>query len=157
MRRRKTKAVLAFIAAAVTTFLLASINHTLFVLHELAELGIAISTSIRMQAISGDMAGLLPGYGAVISLGLLLAFTFLKFISKKLVNQPNPQWYWWGLAGGFTLFSALMLMQPLLNITLIAGARSDFGFAMQCLSGVCGGVIYGMLRPQTPIAGEKEL
>ncbi|CAM3780799.1 hypothetical protein [Parendozoicomonas haliclonae] len=131
-------------------------SHTLFVLHELAELGISITTSIRIQAILDDIAGLMPAYGAVIAIGLLIAFSVLKLISKKLAKQPDPSWMWWGLAGGFTLCSALLLMQPLLDITLIAGARSDFGFAMQCLSGVCGGIVYGILRPTISQAGEHE-
>lgn len=154
---RKTKTAFAFLTATATTFLLASISHTLFVLNELVNLDISISSSVYTQTILDDLQGLLPGYGAVIALGFLIAFTALKLLSKELANQPNPAWFWWGIAGGLTLLSALLLMQPLLDITLIAGARSGSGFAVQCMAGVCGGIVYGILRPQTLRIGEKSL
>ena len=154
---RKTKTAFAFFAAVAITFLLASTSHTLFVLNELANLGISISPATCIQAILDDFKGLLPGYGAVIGLGFLIAFTVLKLLSKKLASQPDPAWYWWGLAGGATLLSALLLMQPLLDITLIAGARSGLGFAMQCVAGVCGGIVYGTLRPRTLRVGDESL
>ncbi|AGH43378.1 hypothetical protein C427_1269 [Paraglaciecola psychrophila 170] len=47
---------------------------------------------------------------------------------------------------------ALLAMHPILEITLLAGARSTFGFICQSLAGAMGGVVFANLRIKQHIA-----
>jgi hypothetical protein len=50
------------------------------------------------------------------------------------------------LAGFVAIFVMLLAMQPVLGITLIAGARSTLGIVSQCLAGLIGGWLFMKLR-----------
>ena len=50
------------------------------------------------------------------------------------------------LAAGLAMMIMLLLMQPIINVTLIAGTRSIEGQLWQVLAGVIGGLTYKFLR-----------
>jgi hypothetical protein len=50
------------------------------------------------------------------------------------------------LAGGIGITVALLVMQPILDITLLASPRSNVGFACQSLAGAIGGAVFAHLR-----------
>ena len=143
----KIKTVVAFAVSTIITFLLASISHTQFVLAELVSLDIPVTSSIRLEASLNDIYGLLPGYGTVIMLGLMIAFTVTHVIGRKLADNEIA-WPWWSFSAGLALFTALILMKPLLDVTPIAGARSTMGFLFQCLAGLIGGALFALLKQQ---------
>jgi hypothetical protein len=47
------------------------------------------------------------------------------------------------MVGFFVMLSA---MQPILNVTLIAGARSTAGLIAQCCAGVFAGIVFSSLK-----------
>ncbi|MCV2883632.1 hypothetical protein OE749_02820 [Aestuariibacter sp. AA17] len=133
----------ACLLSAACTFVLASLFHTQFVLHELVKIGTEITFGTRLEMTLSDLSGLLIGYGSVIFIALLSGFLIVDVIKWKLSAIPSWRYV---VAGGLSMAMALSLMQPLLGVTLIAGARSDFGFVCQIIAGLCGGWIFILLK-----------
>ncbi|MEP4888976.1 MAG: hypothetical protein ABJV04_03035 [Aliiglaciecola sp.] len=137
--KKTIKLVLDFIAATLGCFILASLIHTQFVLHELIKLDVAINWQTRLSATGKDILGLLPTYGVIILVGLLLAFLSVFWLNKLFVKPP-PWLY--PLSGAVAMFAILSAMQPIMDITLIAGARTQLGILSQCLAGLFGGWVF---------------
>ncbi|PVZ70350.1 hypothetical protein [Pelagibaculum spongiae] len=155
--------LIGFFTALIITFVLASISHSQQVLNQLQAIGIELSWQIRLTATFDDLLGLLPGYGAIIAISLLLGFAIThqvrQRILKKIFNKDGSEfsatvdYLSWGISGFLSMLVPLLLMKPLLDITLIAGARSTSGLLLQCLCGVlgvvCGRYIYQQLNNKT--------
>ena len=98
-----------------------------------------------------DALGLLPSYGVIIAITLLLAFLTTHFAIKRFnFNNVNTDMHskrliLFALAGGLSFLLMLLAMQPILNVTLIAGARSTLGLLAQCTAGMCAGAVYSKL------------
>ncbi|AWL11201.1 hypothetical protein HMF8227_00705 [Saliniradius amylolyticus] len=133
-----------FIIAALVCFTLASIAHTQFVLAEMASVDVTIQWSERLQMTFKDWLGLLPTYGIIIGLGLLLAFLVAGGIEKA--TRPMPAAFY-GLAGFVALLAIHAAMQPIMGITLIAGARTLAGLLTQAVAGFVGGWLFVQMRP----------
>ena len=150
------KSVFAFFTAWLTSFTLASVFHSSFVLYELHNIEVSISLLEGATMMISDIQGLLPTYGAVIAIALLLAFLITHWALSVVKNKQrfrtstshSPAFflYMFGVAGVLTFWIMLSAMQPILNVTLIAGARTVLGTAAQCLAGLIGGLLYGKLR-----------
>lgn len=132
-----------FFIAVFCTLLLASLFHTQFVLHELVSLGITIEFSTRVSASIDDFLGLIPLYGSIVAIALLLGFSATKLL-HKLTNKTVLWLY--PVAGFVALITVLMAMQPIMDITFLAGARSMFGKMCQGLAGMFGGFVFMQLR-----------
>ncbi|TRY30584.1 hypothetical protein [Aliiglaciecola sp. M165] len=128
-----------FVAAVTACFVLASLFHTQSVLYRLIELGVDIDFSTRLSTSLDDMIGLFPAYGGTIFLALLIGFSVAALI-QKIIKRSVPELYL--LAGCFAMLTALLAMHPILNITLIAGARSSFGMGLQSIAGIFGGWVF---------------
>jgi hypothetical protein len=129
--------------ATIFTFVLASLFHSQFVMAELTSVGVVISFTDRLSMSLDDLIGLSPTYGIVIAISFLLAFS----VSSLIINRfklPSSALYFVG--GGIGIAIALLAMQPILDVTLIAGARSTFGFVCQSLAGAIGGWVFSHLR-----------
>lgn len=137
----KAKAIifLKFIVAVIVSFILASIAHSQFVLAGLTEVGVEIATSDRISMTLNDIKGLALGYGSVIFIALGAGFLIINAISKWVFPLPNLRY---PVAGFLAIGGALLAMQPLLNVTLIAGAREPLGFFLQCTAGLVGGLVF---------------
>ncbi|XOV80747.1 MAG: hypothetical protein ACFHVJ_07320 [Aestuariibacter sp.] len=139
------KLTIRFFMAVLVCFMLASIFHSQFVLIELLKLGVNIPVGDWISMTISDLLGLLPGYGGIITIALLLAFLIMQAIHKWLINLPDWRY---PMAGFLALTTALLAMQPLLGVTLIAGARTELGFFSQCLAGAIGGLFFMWLQRQ---------
>lgn len=128
-----------FLLAVICSYVLASLFHTQFVLHELTKLGVEISVATRLSTSLEDLLGLLPAYGSAICLALLCGFLITTLLIRL---RANLSLWLYPLAGGIAILVALLVMHPILDITLIAGARTPLGVAMQCLAGVFGGWVF---------------
>lgn len=134
--------LLSWLAASATGFVAASISHSLSVLNRLQAVNVTITVDHQLRMIASDLLGLLPSYGVVIALALAPAFWVAGWLVKKL-RKGRTGWYM--LAGFTALLTALLAMQPILDITLIAGARGFNGLLMQCLCGALAGAVYSAL------------
>ncbi len=139
----------SFLPAWLATFLVASSLHTFQVLNALSSIGVEISSTEWLSAAWKDAVGLLPTYGIIIAVALLLAFWVVTIIRKYAIKHDikKPRFITLtSVAGASSIAVALLAMQPILNVTLIAGARGYDGFLLQCFAGLLGGFIYGLLR-----------
>lgn len=136
------KRLFHFLIAVLVCFLIASIAHSQFVVQALIDVGVDVALADRVSMTISDLWGLLPGYGAIIAAAFLVGFLIINGINHYLFPVP----YAYGVAGGLAIIVALLAMHPIFNVTLIAGARSDLGFASQVVAGIVGGLVYQQLR-----------
>jgi hypothetical protein len=132
-----------FLVAVVFAFVIASLFHSQFVMAELAKVGVEISLNDRLSMSIDDLLGLYPTYGIVIAVSYFIAFSVTNLLTKRFKLSPYILYF---LAGGIGVAVALLAMHPILNITLLAGARSTFGFACQSLAGAIGGAMFAYFR-----------
>jgi nucleoside recognition membrane protein YjiH len=112
-------------------------------LFELAKVGVQIDMASRISMSIDDVLGLLPSYGPVIALSLLLGFALMGVIRKY---RPRTTFWVYPLAGALAMLVMLLAMHPLMQVTLIAGARSSYGLVAQVLAGFAGGWLFKTLR-----------
>ena len=132
----------AWLPAVLVTLVAGSIAHSQFVIADLEQIGISISVTSRVYTTIDDLIGLLPGYGTVIAIGLLPAFGFAGWVRRKL---QTGLWIF-PLAGFVTMLTIFAAMYPLMEISLIAGARSTAGLVCQCLAGALGGLVFVAIK-----------
>jgi len=142
MKYSKIRIVITFLLAVLVAFAFASIFHTQFVLNELVAIGTDIPMMVRIKTTIKDLIGLAPGYGAIILIGLLVGFSIIGLLLKFIPLWPQFAF----TVGGALSFAAMhALMHPLFDVTLIAGARSTWGFSFQCLAGAIAGFLFASL------------
>lgn len=135
---------LAFFPAWLLCYCLASVFHTQMVLLELLRLDVVIPLPLWLQTTFEDIFGLLPVYGSATAAALFIAFYLCGWLTG---NFTRLRWLL-PLAGGVAMLVLLMAMYPVMHVTLIAGARSAAGLALQCLAGCLGGLVFlRMSRP----------
>lgn len=146
-----------FTPAWIIAFVFASVLHSHFVLFELAALDINIPVSKWLTMVLEDLSGLLPTYGTIIAVTLTLSFfiasrlnSLLEKRALTLTKNGAASTFSaagiFGAAGAIGFLVMLAAMQPILDVTLIAGARSHLGIAAQCIAGFVSGIVYGRLR-----------
>lgn len=133
--------LLAYLAAVCVAFLLSSVIHTQFVLASLTELGVEIGWHDRLLSTGKDILGLLPGYGAVIAIGLALGFSFIGLLRRFM---PLPAMAAYPIGGILAYLAFLAAMHPLLDVTLIASTRTLAGILGQCVAGLAAGLVFAI-------------
>jgi uncharacterized membrane protein YiaA len=143
--------------ATIVTFLVASTLHTQSVLSNLISLGVEIPLSLKIKTVFEDFIGLLPSYGLIILIGMLIAMLVAGLISKTLLSKTmddsagrshtqESQLWLYSLAGAVAIFTILAAMYPIMNITIIAGARGLSGMLMQSVAGAIGGLTFAIVK-----------
>jgi len=140
---KKLVLILHFLLASIATTLIACLLQTQMVLLGLTKLDIHVSLSDRVYMSWQDLLGLIPTYGGIITLGLLIGFGVCKLI---ILYSPFKSPFLYIFAGGAAMAVILLAMQPVMGITLVAGARSALGIALQVVAGMLGGFCFMRLR-----------
>ena len=135
--------LLHFLFSSIITIVSACILQTQMVIFGLTELGVEVPINDRVHMTWLDLLGLFPSYGIIIIIGLAIAFACTKAIFHF---TAAVSYYWYVLAGGVAMFVIILAMQPVLGVTLLAGARSSFGISLQILAGLLGGFCFSTLR-----------
>ena len=135
--------IFGFVASAAVAFALASFFHTQMVIDALGHSGAVVPIDKRIAMTGSDLVGLAPQFGAVVAIGLAVGFLIaagLRRVLKPLAPIAYP------LAGAAAIAVALTAMGMAFDgITPIAGARTPFGFALQCLAGGIGGLVFARI------------
>lgn len=139
---KSIKLIRNYIFAVLLTFILASVAHSQMVLAGLKAIAVEVPWELSIGMTVSDLAGLAPSYGAIIAVSLLLGFVLSRYFVRLIPLGPVQ----YPLAGGFALWLALMAMQPILGVTIIAGARTSLGLILQTSAGVVGGVLFYLLQ-----------
>lgn len=150
--------IFQLLVTSIITFLIASALHTQSVLSGLISVGAEIPLSVRIKTVFVDFVGLLPTYGVIVLVGMLIAMSVAVLITKTLLakplknklneqTQPQKSQIWlYALAGAVAMFTILAAMHPILNVSIIAGARGLSGLLTQSIAGAIGGTIFGLIR-----------
>jgi hypothetical protein len=134
-----------FLAAVILAFVVASLLHSQFVMAELSKVGVEILFNDRLSMSIDDLLGLYPTYGVVIAVSYFISFIVANLLIKRFKLFPYVTYC---LAGGVGITVALLTMHPILEVTLLAGARSTLGFLCQSLAGAMGGAMFAHFRSQ---------
>ncbi|MCF6143260.1 MULTISPECIES: hypothetical protein [Pseudoalteromonas] len=136
-----TRLLPSFLASWLLTFTLASLFHSQYVVNQLVNVGIEISFSDRVNLTLDDWLGLLPTYGAIIAVALAFAFSVTGLLYRK---HPKYGIQLFVIAGVTAFAVALVAIESIMNITIIAGARG-WGFYTQLIAGAVGGYVFAVL------------
>ncbi len=139
---------LAFAAAAVTTFVLASVFYTQQVLAKQAAIGARYTAGQQVETYIDNLIGLAPAYGLVLTIALLIGFLVAAIVKRVLVPLA-PVAY--PIAGAAAVSTAIWAIENLVaggGVGALGGARDAVGIAFQCFAGFAGGVVFAVARPR---------
>ena len=136
-----TRILPSFLVSWLLTFTLASLFHSQYVVNQLVNVGVVVGFNDRVNLTLEDWLGLLQTYGAIIAIALAIAFLVTWLIAKKVKKQGAQLFV---IAGIVAFATALIAIESIMNITIIAGARG-WGFYMQLLAGALGGYVFAKL------------
>jgi len=136
-----TRLLPSFLIAWLLSFTLASLFHSQYVVNQLVNVGVAVSLDDRVRLILDDWQGLLLTYGVIIAVALTLAFLTANWLNGK-VKQSNELIFTLAGIGAFAI--VLIIIESMMNINIIAGARGS-GFYAQLASGAAGGFIFAKI------------
>ncbi|MEQ3658677.1 MAG: hypothetical protein ABNH21_06950 [Glaciecola sp.] len=143
----KLRTFLIFISqvliASLLSFVVASLMHSQTTISGLIDVGAKLSLNDKLTTVYYDFIGLLPVYGSIIFAGMLIAMPIASVIKRKL-QISNRLIHC--LAGAMAIVTILIAMHPILNVTLIAGARGTGGMLMQSIAGAIGGLAYAFVH-----------
>ncbi len=131
-----------FIPCWAVTYCLASILHSQMVLIGLVQIDVNVPFSQWLAMTAYDLWGLLPAYGSAIAAAMLIAMLVTTWLVQHQSRAFSATLYM--MAGALAMLVMLLAMQPIMQITLIAGARSATGIALQCLAGLIGGFTFSL-------------
>ncbi len=133
----------AFFPAVIAAYVLGSLLATQVVLGNLADMGVDISLTTRLQASLHDLLGM-PAYLLLI----LVAFVIAMPIAAGLVRihvVPGTRVFWFSLAGFVALVVLHLVMRQVLGLYPVAAAREWSGLLLQGLAGAVGGFLYNLI------------
>lgn len=135
MKRR----LVGFALAVFVTAALSSVIQTLRVHAGLSAMGVEIPLGLRLSAIGHDLLGFAPAYAGIVAAGFLIAFLVAGLIRRHASRAGR---WLHALAGGAAILTALLTMEALLGMSVIAGARGTLGIALFALAGAIGGALF---------------
>ena len=144
MKIIKLNTFFAFCLAWLTTFTFASFSHSLMILIGLAQIDAQLTISDIFYHFVADWWGMLASYGVIIAVALCLAFLCVPLV-KHFIFKRTSSTLLRIFAGGTVMALVLFAMQPILGVTLIAGARTPIGFILQINAGIMGGWLFAYL------------
>jgi hypothetical protein len=131
--------LLGFVLAVIVTAAVSSMVQTLRVHAELTAMGAEIPFATRLSAIGHDLLGFAPTYAAIVAAGFLIAFAVAGLI-RRYAQRVGPWLH--AVAGGAAILTTLLLMQTVLGMSVVAGARGLLGIALFTLVGTLGGAVF---------------
>ncbi len=143
------KTVLSFLAAVVTTYLLAVLAYTQLNLGSLVEMGVEVGAGDRLQAGLHDLGGMAGVYLPVIAVALLLGFLIARLV---LIWVPQLRALGYVSAG----FVGILAVDILLGSVVASGThplavtRTFIGLMSQCVAGAAGGYVFSLLTDPDP-------
>jgi len=137
--------LMAFLLAVVVTAVLGSIIQSQFNLASITALGVSVPVSTRFEVILFDLLSFAPTYGIIAAFALLIALLVAAWPASVF---PALKQFWYGLAGFLAIYTALVIMNAMLPVTVIGAARSTAGMMSLSMAGALGGWLYGLLWAQ---------
>lgn len=139
--RRFLILLLALLASAAVTALLASISSSQFVIAGLQAIDVDIPYSTRLSMTVADFGILTVLLPAVLAC-FLIAFLVAGFCAARLGGSRIG---WFIAAGATSLVAELLIMQGVFGVMPVSGARSVAGLLAQGVAGAVGGYLFARI------------
>lgn len=139
------RAVFGFVISVGVLTVLAVIFQTGFVLSALADVGAQLSVGSVLSMMIGDLTGFGPLYGALIAIGLLVAFPVAALVHR--ISKLSRVLVFAGAGLVCMLVMLVAMEQVFFGVQLVAGARTLPGLISQLLAGAVGGWAFVQLTP----------
>jgi hypothetical protein len=137
---------LAWLVAALTATLLASLGHSIMVQAGLRGVGARIPLLTGLWAMVRDFLGLLPALGGILAGATLAAFLVAGLLKGRVPGWLAPLAY--PLAGLVAVAAALLAMRFSFGFSPLAGARGPGGFLLMSAGGLVAGFLFARLLPK---------
>lgn len=140
------RTILAFLLAVATTYVLAVAFLTQQVIAKRAAIGANYTLDQQFTTFVDNLIGLMPAYGAVLTIALLLGFliaTVVKRILKPLARVAYP------IGGAAAVYTAIYMIENIVaggGVGALEGARGSMGMGLQSFAGLMGGVVFAVTR-----------
>ena len=139
----------AFLLGVAVTAAIGAVASTHFVLASLADLNVQVPIGKRLFAYGHDLIGMVPTLAVVVAVGFAIAFPVAAAAGRFL-----PRWraIAYPLAGAVAIVAALLLMNAVLGMMPLAGARGPLGLVAQGMAGAAGGYVFGAVSRRSRTA-----
>lgn len=139
------KIALGWSAAVLTTAVAGTVAQTQINLASIAAVYRTVPFGDRVRTTLFDLASFGPTWAAIIALGFLAAFLVAGLLARRW-----PAWrpLLFPLAGFTAVLAALLIMDAMVPVTVVAAARGLAGMVLLCLIGALGGWVYLRIVPQ---------
>ncbi|MGY6554972.1 MAG: hypothetical protein ACXIUM_10675 [Wenzhouxiangella sp.] len=141
------KTLFGWSAAVVTTAVVGSVVQSQINLAAISALSQSISMSERLGTSLFDIRSFSPVLGALVALAFVLAWPVAGLVAK---SRPERRRWLFPLAGFIAVLTALLLMNALLPVAVIAAARTAVGVLALSLCGALGGWVYLKVTAEQP-------
>jgi hypothetical protein len=138
------RTISGYLLAIAATTVTGSLLQTQLVLRALERAGATIPADVRFETALNDLTGFGVQFGMIVAIALAVGFLVASG-AKQVLKPLAPIAY--PLGGACAMAAALVALPVLLNldgITPFAGARGTLGFALQCLAGGIGGLVFSL-------------
>lgn len=134
----------AWLAAVGAATVAGSLIQSHFTLAAIGRIHEPVAWRDRLVVYGHDLVHFAPLWGVIVALGLLIAF-----VAAGWLGRYRPAWRstLFPLAGLVAVLTALLVMEAMLPVTVIAAARSGLGLLLLCLGGALGGAVYLAVAP----------
>lgn len=146
------RVILAFLAAAIVTFVISGGFYTQQVLAEQAAIGATYTPPQTVEAYWRNYLGLLggsmPSFAMITTIAMAIGFAVaapLKRVLKPLAPVAYP------IAGAASLTGVIWIIENAIGgggVGAIGGARGVIGMALQGVAGAAGGFVFDLMRPK---------
>lgn len=131
--------LLAWLAAVIVTAVAGSIIQTQLNLARIVALGTPVGLDERVETTLQDLIGFAPVWGIIVAGGLLVALLVASALARR---WPRFSVGLHVLAGFLAPLVALVIMEAMMPVTVVAAARTWTGALMISLPGAAGGWLY---------------
>lgn len=136
---RTLRWLLAWLVAVLVTAVAGSIVQTQFNIGRIVQLGATVDFGERLETTLQDLAGFAPVWAIIVAAGLLVALLVAGGLARK---WPGHAPWLFALAGFTAPLVALLVMEAMLPVTVVAATRSWTGALLMSLPGAFGGWLY---------------
>lgn len=130
---------LSWLAAVVVTAAIGSVIQTQINIARISGLGVEVTVWERFVTTGQDLLGFAPLWGIIVAAGLLVALLVAGGLARR---WPARSVSLHVLAGFAAPMVALLVMDAMLPVTVVAAARSWGGLVLMSLPGGLGGWLY---------------
>ncbi len=144
--------IAALLAAVVVSAGLGSIIQTQFNLARIEALNESIEPGARLEATAFDLISFAPLYAVILALALLIAMLVATWLVRFLPRARTvAHALLFALAGFAAVACALVAMNLMMPVTIIAATRTTSGLILLSLAGAVGGWVYFRLWLARPL------